>query len=327
MKLLAIFPKHSYGDPTREESYEYVHFYDSFIQMGLQVEHFDPLVLEKSMGREKMNEELLSTVQKTSPDICFFSLTGNEFSVATLEAIRGRTRRVGFFHDDTWRVDYTRHWAKYFDVFTTPNPNGPRNYERLGLSHSVFLPFGCNTKAFPRQRVEKKYDLSFIGAWHPHREYLINCLRKAGFQVEVGGFGWPKSNISHSEMVRIFNESRISLNLSNSTSWDLDYVLHSPRGLWNNLRSKKSVEQLKGRLFEVPACGSALLTYYVEGLEQLFKIGSEIAIFQNHRDLIEKVQELLEDQTYLSRLTDAGYQRVIQDHTYVRRFSDLLNIR
>lgn len=59
MKLLAVFPKHSYGDPTREESYEYVHFYDSFLQMGIEVKHFDPLVVQKSVGKEKMNAALL----------------------------------------------------------------------------------------------------------------------------------------------------------------------------------------------------------------------------------------------------------------------------
>ena len=56
-------------------------------------------------------------------------------------------------------------------------------------------------------------------------------------------------------MVRIFNENRINLNLSNSASWDVRYLTNSPRSLINRVRSEKTLNN-EGRIFELGGCSA-----------------------------------------------------------------------
>jgi spore maturation protein CgeB len=168
--------------------------------------------------------------------------------------------------------------------------------------------------------VPKKYDVSFVGAWHPYREWLIKRLRKAGISVETAGYRWPGGIVAHEQMVALFNQSRINLNLSNSASWDARYLLSSPRGLVNRVRSPKSDEQLKARHFEINGSGGFQLSYYVEGLERHYKIGGEIAVYLDPDDLLKKVKLYLADEALRASIAQAGHQRTLADHTFQKRF-------
>jgi spore maturation protein CgeB len=138
--------------------------------------------------------------------------------------------------------------------------------------------------------------------------------------VHVAGHRWPTGTVEHAEMVNIFNDSRINLNLSNSTSWDARYLATSPRGLLNRIRSPKSVEQLKARHFEINGCGGFQLSYYVEGLERHYEIGKEIAIFVDPDDLVRKVQHYLADDLARMEMANAGHARTLKEHTFKERF-------
>ena len=159
-----------------------------------------------------------------------------------------------------------------------------------------------------------------MGGWHPHREWLIKRLERSGINVKVVGHRWPEGEINQEGMVRLFNESRINLNLSNSASWDARYLATSPRGLLNRIRSPKSIEQLKARIFEVNGCGAFQLSYYVEGLERLYDIGNEIAIYLDPDDLLQKVKLYLANEALRSSIAEAGYVRTQSEHTFDSRF-------
>ena len=126
--------------------------------------------------------------------------------------------------------------------------------------------------------------------------------------------------VSHGDMVRLFNESKISLNLSNSASWDARYLASSPRALINRVRSPKTIEQIKARHFEINGCGGFQLSYYVEGLEHYYDIGNEIGIYADVDDLIGKIRLYLKDESLRDAVARAGYQRTLAEHTFSRRF-------
>jgi len=97
------------------------------------------------------------------------------------------------------------------------------------------------------------------------------------------------------------------------------YLLSSPRALINTIRSKKDREQLKGRLFEIPACGAMQISYYVEGLEQVFNIGKEIAIYISLDDLLGKVNFYLQHDDLRGQMINAAYKRVMDEHCYWKK--------
>lgn len=323
MKILLACMLHTYGDPKREYSYEYFNFYQSLKQMGHEVELFDYMGELQALGKEGMNQKLLARVQEWRPNVTLFSLYTDQFEPAVVERLCEHTKTLCFFHDDTWRVEYSRYWARHFDFFTTPDVYGEMKYREIGLLNAIHFPFGCNEQIFRKLDVQKKYDVSFVGGWHPYREWLIERIRKAGISVEVAGHRWPKGEIDQEGMVRLFNESSINLNLSNSASWDVRYLASSPRAFINRLRSKKNIEQMKARIFEVNGCGAFQLSYYVEGLAHSYAIDREISIYADADDLLEKIKFYLAHEELRESIAAAAYKRTLEDHTFVRRFQNV----
>jgi spore maturation protein CgeB len=312
--------QHSYGDPKREYSYEYFNFYLTLQQMGHEVELFDYAAEIRVLGKNEMNKKLYFRVKEWQPTVTIFSLYTDQFLPETISAMRSHTKTFCFFHDDTWRVDYSRYWAKHFDYFSTPDYQGEIKYCEIGLPNAFYFPFGCNQNIFKKLGVPKKYDISFVGGWHPYREWLIERIKKANIKVEVAGHGWPNGEIDQEGMVRIFNESRINLNLSNSASWDARYLAYSARALINRLRSKKNIEQLKARIFEVSGCGSFQLSYYVEGLASCYSIDTEIGVYADPNDLLEKIKFYLIHEEKREEMAELAYRRTQREHTFTRRF-------
>lgn len=320
MKILVVCMLHTYGDPKREYSFEYFNFYQVLKAMGHEVELFDYMGEIQAHGKIEMNRRLLERVRNWRPTAAIFSLYTDQFEVETLNALREHTKTFCFFHDDTWRIEYSRYWARQFDHFSTPDLHGEMKYRELGMANAIYFPFGCNEQVFRKMETGKRFDVSFVGGWHPYREWLIDRIRKAGIAVEVRGYRWPQGEVDQEGMVRIFNESKINLNLTNSASWDVRYLASSPRALINRLRSKKNIEQMKARIFEVNGCGAFQLSYFVEGLANCYEIDREIAVYADADDLIEKIRFYLEHEGLRESMAAAAYTRTQSEHTYAQRF-------
>lgn len=323
MKIIVACMLHTYGDPKREYSYEYFNFYQALQHMGHDVVLFDYAGEIQASGKEAMNQKLLAKVQEWRPAVTLFSLYTDQFEPVMIEKLREFTKTLCFFHDDTWRVEYSRYWARHFDFFTTPDVYGEMKYREIGLNNAIHFPFGCNEQIFRKLELPKKYDVSFVGGWHPYREWLIKRLEQNGISVEVAGYRWPNGEIDQEGMIRLFNESRINLNLSNSASWDARYLASSPKAFINRLRSKKNIEQMKARIFEVNGCGSFQLSYYVEGLAHCYDIDREIGVYADADDLVEKVKFYLSHAELRESIADSGYKRTFRDHTFAKRFQNV----
>jgi spore maturation protein CgeB len=70
----------------------------------------------------------------------------------------------------------------------------------------------------------------------------------------------------------------------------------------------------------VNGCGAFQLSYYVEGLERLYDIGNEIAIYLDPDDLLQKVKLYLANEALRSSIAEAGYVRTQSEHTFDSRF-------
>lgn len=324
MKVLLAFNLYAYGKPERGLSYEYHNLYLPLQRIADEVVLFDFATLRDQHGRDGMNRMLLDTLRTERPDVALFALAQDEFLPDTIEEARRYTRIVAYFFDDIWRTEYVRHWAPYFDHFTTPIRSCYRRYRGAGLTGAIYSPFGYNDAIYRRSETPKRHDISFVGGNHPWRAWVIERLRKAGFDVFVRGAFWPGGPLEQDEMVKVFNASRINLNLSNARQWDARYLLSSWRGWRNTLRTAKHQDGIKARHFEIAGCGGFQLVYYAEDLERHFEIGDEIAVYLDFDDLVDKIGYFLEHEAERERIAAAGYERALRDHTAERRLGDLL---
>jgi spore maturation protein CgeB len=219
---------------------------------------------------------------------------------------------------------------------TTSDVKGVRRFRDAGSNNAVYSPFGCNHEIFVKRDLKKIYDVAFVGQFHPYRAWWIRQVRRAGINVAVWGHGWGTGPVVEDDLVRIFNQARINLNLSNSTSLDLRYVLALRRPFSETLRTWKGTarsfmrgdskdrEQVKGRHFEISACGGFQISYYVEGLERHYQIGQEIALCASPDDLIDTIRYYLKHEDEREAIALRAYERTTREHTMVRRFRDLL---
>jgi spore maturation protein CgeB len=150
-------------------------------------------------------------------------------------------------------------------------------------------------------------------------------------------------------MIRLFNQSKINLNLSNSsppltlagrlidaTIRGIERAPFSARTR-NQTANKLAVvrhnlgrygsatfpDQIKGRNFEVPGCGGFLLTGQADNLEDYYAPGKEVACFTGVDNLVAQVRHYLRDRDLREAVASAGYERTMREHTYVHRFAEI----
>ena len=328
MKVLYVAMEHDYGDPARGPSFEETNFRSALDGMGHEVVAFDFKDRAQRDGVAQMRRDLLATARETSPDVAFFCLFEDELDAATIEGVarEGGCPTVNWFADDHWRFDdFTRHIAPSFTLAVTTDADSLPKYRAAGIERVHLSQWACNRHAYRKVSDELEHEITFVGQPHGNREETIERLRRAGHEVECWGHGWPAGRLSHDEMVRVFGTSRINLNLSNSSS-----PPRTPRALLGRLlgRGPKGPRpaQIKGRNFEVPGCGGFLLTERVPHLERYFELDREVAVYDGVDELVERVGYWLDHPDERAAVADAGYRRVLAEHTYDHRFAEIFDL-
>ena len=357
MRILYVAPKYDYGKPEQGFSFEHYNFYDCFQRSGHEIIYFDTLSLLKEFGKEGANQRLWDMAKSEKPELMFTVLFTDELDQMVVQRISEETDTVtlNWFCDDHWRFEnYSRYWAPCFNWVVTTAKSAVPKYEHLPYEHAIKSQWGCNHLLYRKLDFPLKYDVSFVGQPHGNRREIIRTLQKSGIKVHTFGAGWRSGRVSQDEMIRIFNQSRINLNLSNASvssdqpapvknglEWVARTLDHVPlgghikkygAGLLNYAASRSSnkftqpvkyFEQIKGRNFEVPGCGGFMLTGKVEDLESYYKVGKEIACFENTGDLIEKIRYYLAHEDERTSIAHAGYERTLVEHTYAHRFKTI----
>jgi spore maturation protein CgeB len=324
------------GPLDAETSFEHCHFQRPLEKVVDRLLTFDFVRSIRADGRMRMNNSLTELVRVERPDVTIFVPHTGEFMPEAIDEINCHTTTVGYFFDDMWRVEYSRFWARHFTFVTTSDIFGVRKFHEAGFDNVIFSPFACNETVYVRNTLPKRFDVSFVGQYHPQREWVLSYLTKAGVAVHCRGIGWPGGMVNTSQVVEVINQSRVNLNLSNCVSWDVRYLARINRPLkstyraWRDTaqavraRDRKVVEQMKARHFELSSCGGFQLSYYVEGLERHFVIGKEIAIYTTPEDLVDKVRYYLRHDAEREAVAQAGYERTQRDHTMEQRLRDIL---
>jgi spore maturation protein CgeB len=333
MKILFVASKYDYGIKTRGYSYEYYNFYDTLLRMGNDCSFFDFPSHISEYGVDKMNALLIENVIDYSPDLVFTILFRDEIKIETLAKISDlkKTITLNWFCDDHWRFDsFSKYYAHSFDWCTTTSKNAMSKYKTIGYNNIIKTQWAANHYLYKKKEIPFRFDTTFIGIPHSKRRMIMTFLQKNNIHIKTFGAGWDinlfyrrfvklkmlnrsefenivnRTRVSFEEMVNIFNESRININLTSS--------------------SKNGFEdQIKGRNFEVPACGGFLLTNFADNLEDYFEIGKEIVCFTDKNDLIKKIKYYLINEEERLNIAKRGLEKIISNHTYVQRFVEIFS--
>ncbi len=343
MKILYIALKYDYGDPKRGFSFEHYNFYDSLAKMNNganQIVYFPFDEIIQKVGKKEMNKLLLETVYQEKPDSCFFFLFTDEFEKETIKQISQKFLTLNWFADDHWRFDvYSKYYAPFFNWVVTTDSKAPAKYYKIGYKNVIKSQWACNNFLYKPLDLPKIYDVTFIGQPHGNRKKIIEKIKQRGINIKCWGNGWPNGRISQEEMIKIFSQSKINLNLSNSSGtinlktpakiflkrYNDSIKFCKPKEWSSNFKSILGMqrEQIKGRNFEIPGCRGFLLTNDADNLKDYYKNGKEIVIYSNIDDLIKKINYYLVNNKEREIIANNGYQRTLTEHTYEKRFNEI----
>lgn len=329
MRILYVAHRYDYGRPELGYSFEHYNFFESLVAMGHDIEYFDLGEHLQSLGRDGMNDALLSRARVGKPDLMFTFLFEEELEPDVVREVTAQTTTFNWFADDHWRFEsFTSRWAPCFTwVSTTANSAIPK-YAALGYSNVIKTQWAAATARYYSRGLPLTHDVTFVGQAYGDRPDVLRRLRNAGVPVQAWGRGWgvrrphrlaarlpvirsvggaamlrrveTATRCDQDEMIAIFEQSRINLNLVSAS------------------QGKES--QIKGRTFEVPACGGFLLDGPAEGLAEYFDIGRELVVYDDIDDLADKCRFFLAHESARKEIAAAGHRRVHREHTYVERF-------
>lgn len=285
---------------------------------------------------EKLQIDILDFSENCKPDLIFFCLFQNQFEHQTLLTLKNKFKTINWFGDDQWRFDsFSRHYANDFSWCITTDQFSTNSYHAIGQKNVVYSQWAAIDAHLDLLNVNKSsdteeyiYDVSFVGGYHPYRKWFIHELKKKGINVIVYGNGWPNGALTAEDMTELFKRSRINLNLSNSMSWDLRYMISSPRSfisLGKSLLGKgvKNASQIKARNFEIPFFGGFQLTEYVPSLENYFDIGKNITCYITPDDAFTQIQYYLENESHREKIKTSGVTLARKNHGYINRFKEI----
>lgn len=155
--------------------------------------------------------------------------------------------------------------------------------------------------------------------WEATRQYRWACVTAlAPFAPLVAGdvAGWR----------RAFGEESLA-----RFSSQLDYYQDLPRFYpMSKVSLNCTSRQMKGavnqRVFDVPACGGFVLTDRREQLERLFEPGREVLVYGEPSEIPGLVSRLLADGAERRRVGKAARARILAEHTYEHRLTELSRI-
>lgn len=312
MKILCVLGEYAYGDPARGEGPEYANFIPALRHLGHEVHFFESLSRKPYDDFAQLNHALLKRVEEIGPDVVFCVLMHYEVWIETIRIIRDSGAWViNWSTDDSWKYPmFSKLIGSEFDLSVTTYPQMVERYYRDGINSVCLSQWGANANTLlsPLPASACRYPVSFVGAAYGNRQSMIARLRHEGIDVACFGHGWPEGPVETKRMGEIFRESQISLNFSDGA--------HG--------RSDSASRQIKARIFEVPGYGGCLLTEKAPNLDRYLRVGEEVLTFEGADEMVEQVKSQLASPERRDDIARRSFDRVRRDHTYERRFEELL---
>lgn len=312
-----------YDNGKKENGYaiNYKAWYENFVKLGYDVD----VLFYEDYTKEVLQEQLIEKASDTKPDVIFFILQQEQIDITTLKTLKEKGFfTVNFFGDDQWRFDsWSSMFAPYFSACITTDKFSIDKYKEIGQKHIVRSQWASLESHVDVANVKYKYDVTFIGGMNRTRKWFIDVLIKRGINIQCFGSGWPNGRVTYEEMEEIFLTSKINLNLSNSTNYDMRYMLSSPRAFLSTMRAitsgGKNSSQTKARNFEIPVQGGFQLTDYVPTLEEYFDIGKELVCYGDIDEAEVLINYYLRHEKERESIKIAGVKKARDNHTFQHR--------
>ncbi|MBW1681882.1 MAG: glycosyltransferase [Deltaproteobacteria bacterium] len=216
-------------------------------------------------------------------------------------------------------------WVRDMDLVATVSRRALRHLNARGHDNILYWPHGVDHEKY-RPLALSAQDLSrfssplaFVGRPTERRAALLGTLPAQSLALwgsrwsrkpyrddpALAGAVREKEDILGENLVKMYNASTVLLNILREPFAEAPTIL--------NLQ-----------VFAVPACGTCLLTEWVEEVEEAFEPGAEILTFRTPEQFTEQALRYSRDPAAARKIGAAGRKRCLAHHTHTHRARELL---
>ena len=273
-----------------------------------------------------LNQGIMAQVESFEPALVL-ALAQAPLNRMTLLKLRKAGIRTAMWFVEDWKVfDYWQSYAPLYDIFAVIQKSPfTEKLAAIGQPHAPYLPlaalpdFHKPLTLTPEEEREYGADIGFLGAGYPNRRLAFRQL--AGRDFKIWGSDWEGESllapciqrqgqrIGEEESVRIYNATRINLNLHSSLQTD-SLISHG--------------DFVNPRTFELAAMNAFQLVDKRSLLPELFA-GDELACFDSEAEMYRLIDHFLAHPEERAAYCRRARARVLADHTYEQRMRRLLD--
>jgi|Deesub1362A_J573_1020465.scaffolds.fasta_scaffold00087_88 spore maturation protein CgeB len=281
----------------------------------------------RSLLVDFISETIMTRCEEFKPDF-LFALAQAPFTHNALVRLRDLKVVTAFwFVEDFRHLTYWQSIAPFYNYFfVIQKGEFFKRLRDIGANNFSYLPLAAcpdvhrKLELSPDELAEYGSDVSFMGAGYYNRRLFFQGL--LGFDFKIWGSEWDLNSplgkcvqrngerIETEEIVKIFNATKININLHSSTY----HEGINPYG-----------DFLNPRTFEVAACGGFQLVDCRPELAEFFEPGKEIICFNSLDDLKRKIRYYLNNPEERQEIAERARARVLKEHTYRHRMEEMLN--
>ena len=309
----------------KAETFAAPDFYPAFTALkNLQVTADRLAYLENSF-LQVVSQAVLAKAEVFEPDLVLCMAQAPLTHQALKRLRKDNVATAMWFVEDHRLFTYWKAFAPYYDYFAVIQKEPLlAELDELGVA-ALYLPLAALPSLHGPEELsaldQRRYgaDISFMGAGYPNRREAFRQLAHLDFKI--WGTEWDNeyalaplvqqggARISPEEAVKIYNASKINLNLHSSVN---------PKTLVTG------GDFVNPRTFELAACRAFQLVDERSLLPELFA-ADELATFRSMGELKDKIDYYLSHEEERLALAEKSRSRALRDHTYQQRMAALLD--
>lgn len=290
-----------------------------FINNGAKFIDYEEAYLK--FGSKKVYEFIVKNIDENDIEVLIYQADSTDFrfSLEFFRLLQKKVFVVMMVGDSEYYFDSRDvYYAQCADLVVVYNYSSRYRFEHYGINAISFYSSYDKNKYFKINGLKKDIEISFVGQitnYEDRREY-IDYVDTNGMPIEIFGLGSKNGEVALSQMVNIFNKTKVNINFTGIATKNV---------LKKRLNIDYRLKQMKGRMAEIALCGGFVLSEYVPGINEVFCIDKEIAVFHSKKDLLEKIKYYLEHEEERESIAGRGYVRALRDYEISAAIPRLIN--
>ena len=227
----------------------------------------------------------------------------------TIDKLRNSAKKLIHYTPDPALIFHKSHHftrsLQYYDFTITTKSYELDEYYKYVTPEQILLVSQGFDKAihFPRNKFsQKKAGVIFVGHFEKERGEIAYALARSGIPVTIAGRKWKSFMVKNADLT--------SINFLGEGVYGDEYCKQISLHMFGlGCLSKWIPELHTTRTFEIPACGTALITESNDETTAFFQ-DNEVVFYVSIDELVNKVSYLLNHTDKLQSLTMNGLKKV-----------------